>query len=106
MLTSHASKVMLKILQARLQQCLNSELPDVQDGFRKDRRTRDQIANSHWIIEKAKEFQEKTYLCFANYVNAFDCKDHNKLWKILGDENTRQPYQFPEKPVCGSRSNS
>ena len=106
MLTSHASKVMLKILQARLQQCLNSELPDVQDGFRKDRRTRDQIANSHWIIDKAKEFQKKNYLCFTNYVNTFDCVDHNKLWKILGDENTRPPYQFPEKRVCGSRNNS
>ena len=82
-LTSHAGRVMLKILQARLQQCMNSELPDVQDGFRKGRRTRDQIANSHWIIEKTKEFQKNIYFYFINYVKAFDCMDHNKLWKFL-----------------------
>ena len=78
----HASKVMLKILQARLQQYVNRELPDVQDAFRKGRGTRDQIANIHWIMEKAREFQKNIYLCFIDYVKAFDCVDHNKLWKI------------------------
>ena len=80
---SHASKVMLKILQARLQQYMNHELPDVQAGFRKDRGTRDQIANIHWIIEKAREFQKNIYFCFIDSAKAFDCVDHNKLWKIL-----------------------
>ena len=80
---SHASKVMLKILQARLQQYVNCELPDVQAGFRKGRGTRDQIANIHWIIEKAREFQKNIYFCFIDYAKAFDCVDHNKLWKIL-----------------------
>ena len=79
----HASKVMLKILQARLQQCVNRELPDVQAGFRKGRGTRDQIANIHWIMEKAREFQKSIYFCFIDYAKAFDCVDHNKLWKIL-----------------------
>ena len=79
-LISHASKVMLKILQARLQQY---ELPDVQAGFRKGRGTRDQIANIRWIMEKAREFQKNIYLCFIDYAKAFDCVDHNKLWKIL-----------------------
>ena len=74
---------MLKILQARLQQYMNRELPDVQAGFRKGRGTRDQIANIRWIIEKAREFQKKIYLCFIDYVKAFDCVDHNNLWKIL-----------------------
>ena len=69
---------MLKILQARLQQHMNQELPDIQAGFRKGRRTRDQIANIHWIIEKAREFQKNIYFCF--YIKAFDCVDHNKLW--------------------------
>ena len=82
-LISHASKVMLKILQARLQQYVNCELPDVQAGFRKSRRTRDQIANIHWIIEKARELQKNTYFCFIDYAKAFDCVDHNKLWKTL-----------------------
>ena len=82
-LISHASKVMLKILQARLQQYVNKELPDVKAGFREDRGTRDQIANVHWIIEKAREFHENIYLCFINYTKVFDCVDHNKLWKIL-----------------------
>ena len=77
------SKVMLKILQARLQQYVNRELPDVQDGFRKDRGTRDQIANICWIIEKAREFPENIYFCFIDYAKAVDCVDHNKLWKIL-----------------------
>ena len=74
---------MLKILQARLQQYVNCELPDVQAGFRKGRGTRDQIANSHWIIKKAREFQKNIYFCFIDYAKAFDCVDHNKLWKIL-----------------------
>ena len=80
---SHTSKVMLKILQARLQQYVNHELPDVQAGFRKSRGTRDQIANICWIIEKAREFQKNIYFCFIDYAKAFDCVDHNKLWKIL-----------------------
>ena len=79
----HASKVMLKILQARLQQHVNHELADVQVGFRKGRGTRDQIANIHWIIEKAREFQKNIYFCFIDYAKAFDCVDHNELWKIL-----------------------
>src|SRR5574337_1311282 len=82
-LISNASKVMLKILQTRLQQYMNSELPDVQTGFRKGRGTRNQIANIQWIIEKAKEFQKNIYFCFIDYTKAFDCVDHNKLWKIL-----------------------
>ena len=80
---SHSSKVMLKIFQARLQQYVNHELPDVQAGFRKGRGTRDQIANIHWIIEKARKFQKNIYFCFFDYAKAFDCVDHNKLWKIL-----------------------
>ena len=82
-LLSHARKVMLKILQARLQQYVNRELPDVQAGFRKGRATRDQIANIHWIIKKAREFQKNIYFCFLDYAKAFDCVDHNKLWKIV-----------------------
>ena len=82
-LISHASKVMLKILQARLQQYMNHELPDVQAGFRKGRRARDQIANIFWIIEKAREFQKNIYFCFIDYAKAFDCVDHSKVWKIL-----------------------
>ena len=84
-LSLHASKVMLKILQARLQQYMNHELPDVQDGFRKGRGTRDQIANICWITEKAREFQKIMYFCFIDYAKTFDCVDHNKLWKILQD---------------------
>ena len=76
---------MLKILQARLQQHMNCELPDVQAGFRKGRGTRDQIANIHWIIEEAREFQKNIYFCFIDYAKAFDCVFHNKLWKILKD---------------------
>ena len=79
-LISHTSKVMLKILQARLQQYMNRELPDVQAGFRKGRGTRDQIDNIHWIIEKAREFQKNTYFCFIDYAKAFDYVDHNKQW--------------------------
>ena len=82
-LISHVSKTMLKILQARLQQYVNHELPDVQTEFRKGRGTRDQIANIRWITEKAREFQKNIYFCFIDYAKAFDCVDHNKLWKIL-----------------------
>jgi len=82
-LISHTSKVMLKILQARLQQYMNHELPDVQAGFRKGRGIRDQIANILWIMEKAREFQKNIYFCFIDYAKAFDCMDHNKLWKSL-----------------------
>ena len=82
---SHTSKVILKILQAKLQQYVNSELPDVQAGFRKSRGTRDQIASICWIIKKAAEFQKNIYFCFIDYTTAFDCVDHNKLWKILKD---------------------
>ena len=84
--SSHTlSKVILKILQARLQQYVNHELPDVQAGFRKGRGTRDQIANIHWIIKKAREFQKIIYFCFIDYAKAFDCVDHHKLWEILKD---------------------
>ena len=79
----HASKVMLKIFQARLQQYMNHELPDIQAQFRKGRGTRDQIANIRWIIKNAREFQKNIYFCFIDYVKAFDCVNHNKLWKIL-----------------------
>ena len=106
---SHASKVMLKILQARLQQYVNQELPDVQAGFRKDRGTRDQIANIRWIIQKAREFQKNIYFCFIDYAKAFDSVDHNKLWKILKEIQkilTRPPYLPLEKPICRSGSNS
>ena len=81
-LISHAREVMLKIFQARLQQYVNRELPDVQAGFRKGRGTRDQIANICWIIEKAREFQKNFHFCFIDYAKAFDCVDHKKLWKI------------------------
>ena len=82
-LISHTTKLMLKILQARLQQYMNHALPDVQAGFRKGRGTRGQIANIHWIIKKATEFQKNIYFCFIDYAKAFDCVDYNKLWKIL-----------------------
>ena len=82
-LISHTSKVMFKILQARLQQYMNRELPNVQSGFRKGRGTRYQIANICWILRKAREFQKNIYFCFTDYAKAFDCVDHNKLWKIL-----------------------
>ena len=82
-LTSHTSKGMLKILQARLKQYMNQELPDIQAGFREGRGTRDQIANICWNIEKAREFQKNIYFCFIDYAKAFDFVDHNKLWKIL-----------------------
>ena len=82
-LISHTSKVMLKIIQARLQQHISHELPDVQASFRKGKGTRHQIANIYWIIEKARKFQRNIYFCFIDYAKAFDCVDHNKLWKIL-----------------------
>ena len=82
-LISYISKLMLKVLQTRLQQNVIWELPDVQAGFRKSRGTRDQFSNIHWIIEKAKEFQKNIYFCFTDYAKAYDCVDHNKLWKIL-----------------------
>ena len=82
-LISHASKVMLKILQATLQLHVNPELPNVQAGFRKGRGTRDQTANIRWILQKAREFQKNIYFCFIDYTKAFDCEDHSKLWKIL-----------------------
>ena len=97
---------MLKILQARLQQYVNQELPDVQAGFRKGRGTRDQIANICWIIEKAREIQKNIYFSFIDYAKAFDYVDHNKLWKILRDGNTRPPDLSLEKPICKSGSNS
>ena len=97
---------MLKILQVRLQQYVNHELPEVQAGLRKGRRTRDQIANICWIIKKAREFQKNIYFCFIDYAKAFDCVDHHKLENFLRDDNTRPPNLPPEKTVCGSRSNS
>ena len=92
---------MLKILP---RQYVNHELPDIQAAFRKGRGTRDQTANILWIIEKAREFQKN--ICFIDYAKAFDCVDHNKLWKILRDGNTRPPDPPPEKSVCRSGSNS
>ena len=104
-LISHASKVLLKILQARLQQYVDHELPDVQAGFRKGRGTRDQIANIHWIMEKVREFQKKIYFCCIDYAKAFDSVDHNKL-ENSRDGNTRPPDLPLEKPICRSGSNS
>ena len=97
---------MLKILQARLQQWVNHELPDVQAGFRKGRGTRDQIANIRWINEKAREFQKNIYFCFIDYAKAFDCVDHNKLENSSRDGHARPPDLPLEKPVCRSGSNS
>ena len=97
---------MLKILQATLQQYVNRELPDVQAGFRKGRGTRDQIANVHWIIEKARGFQKDIYFCVTDYAKAFDSVDHNKLENSSRDGNTRPPYLSPEKSICKSRCNS
>ena len=93
-LISHGSKVMLKILQARLQQYMNHKLPDVQAGIRKGRGTRDQIANIHWIMEKARVFQKNIYFCFIVYAKAFDCVDHKKLWKML------QEMGIPDHLTC------
>ena len=97
-LISHASKGMLKILQARLQQYVNRELPDVQAGFRKGRETRDKTANIRWIMEKAREFQKNSYFSFIDYAKAFDCVDHNKLWKIL------QEMGIPDHLTCPLRT--
>ena len=98
---------MLKILQARLQQYVNRELPDVEAGFRKGKGTRGQIANIRWIVEKAREFQKNIYFCFIDYAKAFDCVDHNELWKMLKiDGNTRPPDLPLEKSVCRAGSNS
>ena len=97
---------MLKILQARPQQYVNHELPDVQAGFRKDRGTRNQVANISWIIEKVRELQKNIYFCLIIYAKAFDCVDHNKLWKIIRGGNTRPPDLPRKKPICRSGSNS
>ena len=105
--SSHTlGKVMLKILQARLQQCVNWELPDIQAGFRKGRATRDQIANIRWITEKAREFHKNIYFCFIDYAKAFDCVNRDKLENSKRDENTRPPDLPPEKSVCRSGSNN
>ena len=104
--THLTSKVMLKILQARLQQYVNRELPDVQASFRKGRGSRDQIANIYWVMEKAREFQKNINFCFIDYAKALDCVDHNKLENSERDGNTR-PHNLPlEKSVCRSGSNS
>ena len=105
-LTSHASKIMLKNFQARLQQYMNHELPDVQAGFRKGRGTRDQTDNIRWIMEEAREFQKNIYVCFIDYAKAFDCVDHNKLENSERDGNTRPPDLPLEKPECRPGSNS
>ena len=97
---------MLKILQDRLQQYINCELPDVQAGFRKGRETRDQIANISWIIEKARESQKNIYFCFIDYAKAFDCVDHNKLENSERDGKSRPPDQPLEKPICRLGRNS
>ena len=104
--SSHASKVMLKILQAGLQHYVNCEIPDVQAGFRKGRGTRDQIANICWIMEKAREFQKNIYFCSIDYAKALDCVDHNKLENSERDGNTRPPDLPLEKSICRSGSNS
>ena len=100
-LISHTGKVVLKILQTRFQQYMNKEIPGAQAGFRKGRTTTAQIANICWIIKKAREFQENIYFCLIDYTKAFDCVDHNKLWKILKEMGIPL-----EKPVCRSGSNS
>ena len=106
-LISHASKVMLKILQARLQQYVNCELPDVQAGFRKGRGTSNQVANICWVIKKTREFQKNIYFCFIDYAKASDCVDNNKaVENSERNGNTRPPDLPLEKPVCRSGSNS
>ena len=105
-LISQASKPMLKILQARLQQYVNSELPDVQAGFRKGRGTRDQMANICWIMEKAREFRKTSISALLTMPKPLTIVDHNKLYKILKDENTKPPDLPLEKPICRSGSNS
>ena len=104
-LISHGSKIMLKILQARFQQYMNREIPDVLAGFRKGRGTRDQLPTSAGSLKK-QEFQKNTYFCFIDYAKGFDCVDHNQLWKILRVGNTRPPDLSLEKSVCRSGSNS
>ena len=97
---------MLKVLPARLKQYVNPELPDIQAGFKKSRGTRDQIANIHWIIEKEREFQKNIYFCFIDYAKAFDCVDHNKLWKILKEMGIPDCLTcLLKKPICRSGSN-
>ena len=104
---SYASKLMLKILQARLQQYMNCELPHVQAGFRNGRETRDQITIICWIIEKAREFQKNIYFCFINYAKTFDCVDNNKLWKILQETGIQDHLTCHlKKSICRSRNNS
>ena len=103
---SHSSKVMLLILQARLQQYVNWELTDVQAGFRKGRGTRDQIANNFWIIEKAREFQKNIYFCFDEYTKAFDCVDHSKQWKILQEMGLPDHLTCLLRNLCRSRGHS
>ena len=107
-LISHVSKVIFKILQARLQQYMNWELPNVQAGFRKGRGTRDQMANICWNIEKAREFQKNIYFSFIDYAKAFDCVDHNKLWKILKEMGIPDHLTcvLRKKSLCRSRSTS
>ena len=106
-LISHASKVMLKILQARLQQYLNHEFLNAQAGFRKGRGTRDQIANIHWIVTKAREFQKNIYVCFTDYTKAFDCVDHKKTAGKYERKGNTIPHDLSlEKPICRSGSNS
>ena len=106
-LMSHASKVMLKILQARLQQYTNHEPPDVQTAFRKGRGTRDQIANIRWIIEKAREFQKNIHFCFIDHAKDFDCVNHSQtVENSERDGNTRPPDLPLEKSICRSRRNS
>ena len=105
-LISHASQVILKVLQWRLQQCMNFELPDVQAGYRKGRGIRDKIANIRWIMEKARELHKNIYFCCIDYAKAFDCMDHRKLENFERDGNTRPPDLPLEKPLCRSGSNS
>ena len=105
-LISHASNVMLKILQARLQKYVHQELPDAQAGFRKDSEIRDQIGNIHWIMGKAREFQKSIYFYFIDYAKTFDCVDQNKLENSERDKNARPPDPPLEKPICRSVSNS
>ena len=108
-LISHISKVVLKILQARLQQYVNHDIPNAQAGFRKCKGARDQTASIQWIMEKAREFQKNLYFCFIDYAKAFDCVDHNKLWKILKEMGipSSEPEELPlQKSVCRSGSSS
>ena len=102
-LISHASKVMIKILQARLQQYVNCEIPDVQAGFRKGRGTRDQKTNIRWITEKAREFQKNINFCFIDYVKAFECVDHNELWKILNEMGISDHLTCLLRNLCAGR---